>query len=388
MRVSYFLLASLVASSPPPCSLNGVLSPTTGECACVPGWGGTECETLLLLPSSPLTSATQVYYHPSSDHTATWHSNSWGIFVLPDDSGSGVFHGYMTELEGNCSLSSYGAASRILHVTSSTPTGPWVVVDVALPSFAHNPQVVRDVDGAWLLYHIGSEEKYCHIDCSTGKIISNSSCSGATHGSGVARSLTPYGPWEVVPYILPNNETNPSAIVLGNGSIVITARRWEGGVPMYTAPSWRGPYTLLPLAPVLPVPTPNTTAVFDEDPYLYVQKVGGVDTYHMLTHRQPLGTYCSPTQNPDASDCRCAGGHMFAENLLEGPWYFDLRLVFNCTLEVQEGANSNTTIKLHARQRPTLLFENGGCPLLYTGASSDPVSQYYSSFTMAQSVSC
>lgn len=43
-------------------------------------------------------------------------------------------------------------------------------------------------------------------------------------------------------------------------------------------------------------------------------------------------------------------------------------------------------MQLHARQRPGLvsLPGNGGCPTLFTGASTDPVSQYYSSFTMAQ----
>ncbi len=80
---------------------------------------------------------------------------------------------------------------------------------------------------------------------------------------------------------------------------------------------------------------------------------------------------------------------MYASSLT-GPWYADLDVVYNCTLAVA-GASAPQT--LQARQRPTLLLPARGkgtpaCPVLYTGASSDPVSQYYSSFTMAQDVDC
>jgi hypothetical protein len=64
------------------------------------------------------------------------------------------------------------------------------------------------------------------------------------------------------------------------------------------------------------------------------------------------------------------------------------RPVFNCTLIVSTGGAGGNVVKLHARQRPTLLRRPGVCPLLLTGASTDPVSQYYSSFTLAQSVDC
>ena len=74
---------------------------------------------------------------------------------------------------------------------------------------------------------------------------------------------------------------------------------------------------------------------------------------------------------------------MFAQDLL-GPWFVDAQLAYNCTLELAGAA----PIKLHARQRPTLLKPPHGCPILYTGASTDPSSQYDSSFTMAQEVAC
>jgi hypothetical protein len=72
-------------------------------------------------------------------------------------------------------------------------------------------------DGSWLLFHIGADEPAgCEAERCPGP--HNASCAGG-HGTSVARALSPYGPWQRVPYILPDNETNPSATVLPNGSI-------------------------------------------------------------------------------------------------------------------------------------------------------------------------
>ena len=109
----------------------------------------------------------------------------------------------------------------------------------------------------------------------------------------------------------------------------------------------------------------------------------------MLTHRQPNGTHCPTGTNP--SDCDCAGGHMYAQNLT-GPWFVDLDVVYNCTLRVAAGGGGERALRISARQRPTLLLpaRGGGqpaCPVLFTGASTD-ATQYASSFTMQQSVDC
>lgn len=368
----------------PPCSLNGVL--VGGSCVCDPGWSGIACHVLDLLPAAPLTAAAQTYFHPSNGGAAGggYVSNSWGISVARDDSGT-LWHGFMTELGGNCSLSSYSAASQILHLTAPSPQGPWMIEGVALGRFAHNPQVVRGGDGSWLLFHIGADEPSgCDAERCPGS--HNASCTGG-HGTSVARALSPYGPWDRVPYILPDNETNPSALVLADGSIVVTARRWELGVPIYTATSWRGPYVAAPRINVTLVragaPATDIYTPFDEDAFLWADSRGG---YHMLTHRQPNGTACP--QGPNPSQCDCTGGHMYAPSLM-GPWFVDLDVVYNCTLRVAGGG----LVTLVARQRPTLLLPSRGngqpsCPILFTGASTDPKSQYYSSFTMQQTLAC
>jgi hypothetical protein len=301
----------------------------------------------------------------------------------------------MTELEGNCSLTEYGQASRILHVSSKSLSGPWTVEGVALSEFAHNPNIVRDVDGAWLLFHIGYDfGPWCFTSCASGHPVRNASCqTTSSHGTSVARATSPYGPWTRVNFILPDNQTNPSAYVFSNGTIVVTARRWTNGIPLYTASSWAGPYTALQPLPLytvplnetihshasVPTPSPNPVPpkVFEEDPFLFRNSLGA---FHILTHRQPDGTQCSAT-GPTPDDCRCGGGHLYAETAF-GPWWYDPIEIFNCTLHVDPAA----IISLHARQRPTLFVPRAGagCPVLFTGASTDPVSQYYSSFTMAQ----
>ncbi len=366
----------------PPCSLNGVMN-ASGDCVCLPGWMGLTCNELRLLPAAPFTSTSQSYFHPANVKTTGFIDNSWGISVLKDDKNANLWHGFMTELEGNCSLTEYSVASRVLHVTATTPAGPWTFESVALSAFAHNPQAVRDIDGAWLLFHIGAPQpSTCNPVCKGNVAPNTTGCNKSSHGTSVARSMSPYGPWERVPYILPNNETNPSAVVLPNGTIMVTARRWVGGVPIYMASSWRGPYVQFPFVPVLPVGTGNPNA-FDEDPFLYHNSLG----WHMLTHREqaPDAGTCSAT-NPK-TDCRCQGGHMYAIDPIVGPWYYDLNPVYNCSLEVE---GSNTTLRLWARQRPTLIMSapDSHCPILFNGASTDPVSQYYSSFTMYQRIDC
>jgi hypothetical protein len=128
-----------------------------GACLCDAGWRGAACSELSLLPAAPLAAATQTYFHPSNGGASGggFTSNSWGISVARDDSGA-LWHGYMTEMMGNCSLSSWTTASHILHVTAPSPAGPWAVQGVALHKFAHNPQVLRAADGGWLLFHIGA----------------------------------------------------------------------------------------------------------------------------------------------------------------------------------------------------------------------------------------
>lgn len=359
-----------------------------------------------------------------------WHDNSWGISIAVDDDGV-TLHGFMTELENNCSLSEYGQASRILHVTSAgSPAGPWTVQGIALREFAHNPNIVRDVDGAWLLFHIGTDfGPYCETDCSSGKPVRNASChASASHASSVARAVSPDGPWERVSNIFPDSsllgggggaakngspapftrnpaadETNPSAYVFKNGTIFATARRWTNGIPVYTAQVGGSLLAVCPPLQLLASPAtsaPPPPAVLARAvhaaraaPALHrardcrprrwsrggaVPVAGTRPPYRLRrgplplarrrqrrlphAHAPPAGRHelqvgrgegrgarshpvaplppplrrCSAT-GPTPDDCRCGGGHLYAETAW-GPWWYDPVMVYNCTLRVRRGA--------------------------------------------------
>ncbi len=83
---------------------------------------------------------------------------------------------------------------------------------------------------------------------------------------------------------------------------------------------------------------------------------------------------------------------MYAQSLT-GPWFVDLEVAYNCSLNVAQAAGgASELLQLSARQRPTLLLpqRNSGqppCPVLFTGAST-AVSQYQGSFTMQQALDC
>ncbi len=96
------------AGTPPPCSLNGVGSP----CKCDPGWTGTNCGQLDLLPAPAL--ASQVTALSATTTTNAAANSTWGISVVGPDK-TGRYHGYMTEIANSCPLGDYGSASHFIH---------------------------------------------------------------------------------------------------------------------------------------------------------------------------------------------------------------------------------------------------------------------------------
>ena len=131
------------------CSYNGRCArgtrPTAAaQCVCDPGWCGTSCQSLRLLPAA--LPAAQAYCH--------YNDSTWGGSVIFH---GGLYHLYFSEMSNNCSLHMYAAVSRVVHATSPTPAGPYERRGVALPVLAHNPQIIRNpADGSFLLFHIGA----------------------------------------------------------------------------------------------------------------------------------------------------------------------------------------------------------------------------------------
>jgi hypothetical protein len=96
-------------------------------------------------------------------------------------------------MANNCSLHDYGKVSRVVHATANSPLGPFVRQSVAIPVFAHNPQIIRHPDGTLLLYHIGDTvgDPSCVPDCrptttaSKWRILNSTNAVAGKHDSNV-----------------------------------------------------------------------------------------------------------------------------------------------------------------------------------------------------------
>ena len=71
-------------------------------------------------------------------------STTWGGSVVVDPGNESVFHMYASAMEGShCGLSAWESNSRVVHaVAHGSPGGPFHVEDVAVPPYAHNPEVM------------------------------------------------------------------------------------------------------------------------------------------------------------------------------------------------------------------------------------------------------
>ena len=129
------------------CSLNGRL--VSGVCECDPPWTGASCSRLQELPVSL----------PQGYGQQPGQGSSWGASVI-SEAGPEVtrleHHMFVSVMTNNCSLAHWGTNSRVDHVTSDTPTGPYTWRGVALNTWAHNPLVLRLGQASFALIHIGT----------------------------------------------------------------------------------------------------------------------------------------------------------------------------------------------------------------------------------------
>ena len=124
------------------CSMNGecilpndVKDPQSdGKCRCFHGWKGIYCDILHLQPiDKQLPHGLQL-----ADNVSTWG----GSIIYYD----GAYHMYASRIVNkNCGLSTWTTNSEVIHAVSqnsSNPLGPYVVSDVVLPVFAHEPNAM------------------------------------------------------------------------------------------------------------------------------------------------------------------------------------------------------------------------------------------------------
>ena len=119
----------------------------SGVCECEPPWAGASCSRLQELPVSL----------PQGWGQEPGQGTSWGASVISEEGDTGALehHMFVSVMTNNCSLAHWGTNSRVDHVTSATPTGPYTWRGVALNTWAHNPLVLRLGLSSFALVHIG-----------------------------------------------------------------------------------------------------------------------------------------------------------------------------------------------------------------------------------------
>jgi hypothetical protein len=185
------------------------------------------------------------------------------------DPKTGVYHAFFAAMrnepgsKGVCNLGAWTSNSEVIHVTSSSPTGPFKMQDVALPPWHHNPQAILHPDGHWLLYTIGTVGVPPQKSCGVGAALADRPRLGGPKTGEYVQchySQSPSGPWTFLnitkdasnPGIFgggstsnSDHGTNPTPVVLANGTVVIGAHD-NRGFYVQVGPTWRGPFTRWP----------------------------------------------------------------------------------------------------------------------------------------------
>jgi len=124
---------------------------------------------------------------------------------------------YVSAMTNNCPLSDWGHNSRIDHGTADVITGPYVLQDVAINTWAHNSAPIALKDGTFAIVHIGT---------GTGAPNGGTNCNQTVAGDAFRSSAGGDGtfpkPWH-------------------GGSEL----RWDGGSTIHVSKSLNGPW--LPL---------------------------------------------------------------------------------------------------------------------------------------------
>lgn len=352
-----------------------------GACQCDVTWQGDNCTELALLPAT-------------TDDAAGLrraNSSSWGGSVIRDKA-SGKYYMFFSDMSLHCGLNSWQRNSQIAIATSQHPTGPFAVEESLGPvakAFAHNPTVHGPTpDGYYVIFHIGSGKPSAHgmpqLDCKNGttppKLSDRSQATPppplppSVPNILVSKELA--GPWSSAPLrIIAHPEAggssscnNPAATFHQNGTVLLVCKvsvtppdKWRQ-MAVYTAPSWRGPYTFRRLTPV-----------FGEDPYVWHNPQR--DAYHMIFHSMHPHKLPSTAFSKNGLDWTPDG---FAGEPSPTP-----RAAFNSSIALANGK----VFQAHRRERHQLLFdETTREPIaLFNGVSTGEADYV---FTAAQPIRC
>lgn len=357
------VLAALVAaashagacSTDEDCSLLGVCA--DGLCACDDGWTGPDCARADLEPWSE----GDGYFNSSFA--------SWGGRALLAEDGS--WHLFATEIAMGCPLILFMNDSTVVRAVSrSGPTGPFEHVETVLPTFHHNPTIVGPTpDGYYLLAYIGADTPAeTRINCAAHGVPTERWRPLSNGISSMAWSKSLEGPWEQRVVLQRNHDgnlsrwdcqnNNPSLTVLPNGTVVMIyrANSCEGNsgeaLGLAIAEHWGADF----VRHEEPILRPEDGFGNNEDPFLWVDAKGN---FHIVAHEQSTNNVCG--SNVAGHTC---GAHLFSRDGFS--WTVSRTPVYDSAVTLANG----TTGELQTRQRPQIVFDANGAPLvLYNGAS-------------------
>ena len=140
--------------------------------------------------------------------------------------GSGSFHLFATAMTRGCGIHAWSSNAKVIHAVSTTPEGPYVWSDDALPVLHAAPGVARHPDGTYLLFSMGTTNASLQQNCPDGQPLHQ--LERVVWDVRLHSSRSPYGPWEPV-HAGPNGSTvlwsavnpTPSPWVLPNGTVVV-----------------------------------------------------------------------------------------------------------------------------------------------------------------------
>jgi len=152
-NISSWYVAAAECITPVDCAMNGECIKgrdesdvqTPGRCSCLDGWKGDQCVILDLLPVDSNHYGLRL---PNPD------SSTWGGSVIYRD---GFYHMFASEIINNCGLYSWTTNSQVIRAISSSPLGPYKKVQVIVPIFAHDANVIEAPTGELVLYITASK---------------------------------------------------------------------------------------------------------------------------------------------------------------------------------------------------------------------------------------
>jgi hypothetical protein len=306
--------------------------------------------------------------------------SAWGGSVIetPEDPDPAHrFHMFNGIYTSSCGVNYWRGNSAVAHLVSATPEGPFTYLDIALPLWHTNPQVVRDPrDGTFVLFAIGQTvNRSAWIECNCSATPACPPGPPNPNFAGVIdahTSASPYGPW--TPLLINGSTvvmhgTNPAPAFLPNGTLLLGAN--SEGTKVAVVPDWRvGPYKLDGRGTI-----PNVPNVWWEDPFIFQHE----GKWRQLVHQYPV-------VNGRPAHQFATGG--YGENSdvddVFAPWTFggtaDPAYTNNVTYD------DGVTETLNRRERPKLLFTADGRAFLYTAAQSPLNASRDFSFTLVQEV--